>query len=249
MATSAASKAVALPNSAYDRVFYSGMTIAMALAVFVGFARTYYLSAYFGTNGTITGAPFSTIIRVHAALFTTWVLLFLVQTSLVATHRVAVHRRLGAAVAVLAGMMIMVGTATALDLARRRGAPPGVDPLAFLAVPLGDMVVFTMLVTAALALRRNKEAHKRLMLLAYTAILVAAVARFPGVLPLGPLWFFGLTFLPVLALGVTYDLVTRQRVHPAYLWGGALLIVSVPVRLTISSTQAWHRLAEILVRT
>jgi hypothetical protein len=95
MARSAASKPLAFPTRAYDRFFYSGMAIGMAFAVLIGFARTYYLSAYFGTNQTITGAPFSTIVRVHAALFTTWVLLFLVQTSLVATHRVAVHRRLG----------------------------------------------------------------------------------------------------------------------------------------------------------
>ncbi|HWC17899.1 MAG TPA: hypothetical protein VG498_12845, partial [Terriglobales bacterium] len=60
----------------YDRMFYSGMAIAMAVTVFIGFARTYYLSAYFGTHGTIGGRPFSTIIRVHAMLFTTWVLLF-----------------------------------------------------------------------------------------------------------------------------------------------------------------------------
>jgi hypothetical protein len=247
MAASAAAKPVALSRGTYDRLFYSGMAIAMALAVFVGFARTYYLSAYFGTHATISGGPFSTIVRVHAALFTTWVLLFLVQTSLVATHRVAVHRRLGAAVAVLAAVMIVVGTATALEAARRGAAPPGVDPLAFLVVPLADMVVFLLLVAVALGLRRHKEAHKRLMLLAYTAILVAAVARFPGVLPLGPLWFFGLTFLPVLVLGVTYDLRTRQRVHPGYLWGGALLIVSVPIRLMISTTRAWRRLAETLI--
>jgi len=61
------------------------------------------------------------------------------------------------------------------------------------------MLVFGPLLTAALWFRNNKEAHKRLMLLTYTSILVAAVARLPAVLPLGP--FFGLTFLPVLALG------------------------------------------------
>jgi len=232
---------------AYDRIFYSGMAIAMAVTVFIGFARTYYLSAYFGTHGTIGGGAFSTIIRVHAMLFTTWVLLFLAQTSLVATHRVAIHRRLGVAVGVVAAIMIVVGTATALDLARRGGAPHGLDPLAFLAIPLSDMVVFSVLIATALFLRRKKEAHKRLMLLAYTAILVAAVARFPGVRPLGPLWFFGLTFLPILAFAITYDLVTRRRVHPAYLWGGALLILSVPVRLMISSTPTWHRLAEMFV--
>ena len=232
---------------AYDRMFYSGMAIAMAVTVFIGFARTYYLSAYFGTHGTIGGGPFSTIIRVHAMLFTTWVLLFIVQTSLVASHRVALHKRLGIAVAVVAGMMIVVGTATALQLAYRGGAPPGIDPRAFLAIPLGDMLVFGSLLIAALWLRSNKETHKRLMLLAYTAILVAAVARIPGVLPLGPLWFFGLTFLPILAVGVTYDVITRGRVHPAYLWGGGLLIVSVPVRLAISSTQAWLSLASKLM--
>jgi hypothetical protein len=247
MATSAASKPIVLASGAHDRLFYSGMAIGMAVAVFIGFARTYYLSALFGTSTTITGRPFSTVVRLHAALFTTWVLLFVVQTSLVAAHRIAVHRRLGVAVATLAVLMIAVGTATALQLALKGGAPPGVDPLSFLAVPIGDMLVFALLLTAALALRRNKEAHKRLMLLAYTAILVAAVARFPGVLPLGPLWFFGLTFLPVLALGVSYDLLTRARVHPAYLWGGTLLILSVPVRLAVSTTQGWHSLADKLI--
>src|SRR5215471_10565515 len=159
MATSAPSKPFAIPATAYDRSFYSAMAISMALAVFIGFARTYYLSAYFGTATTITGRPFSSVVQLHAALFTAWVLLFVVQTSLVATRRVAVHRRLGIAVAMLAVMMLLVGTATALQLALRGGAPPGVDPRAFLAVPLGDMFVFATLLTSALWLRKNKEAH------------------------------------------------------------------------------------------
>jgi hypothetical protein len=247
MATSVASKPVTLPRSVNDRAFFSGMAIGLAVTVFIGFARTYYLSAAFGTSTTTSGRPFSNIIRLHAALFTTWVVLFIVQTSLVATHRVAVHRRLGVAVAILAGIMVMAGTATAMQMVLQGGAPPGIAPVVFLAIPLGDMVVFTILITSALLLRRNKEAHKRLMLLAYTAIIVAAVARFPGVLPLGPLGFFGLTFLPVLSIAITYDLVTRGRIHPAYLWGGALLVVSVPVRLMISTTHVWASVAERLM--
>src|SRR6476469_2666335 len=151
VATSQAGKQLASAG-AYDRMFYSGMAIAMAVTVFIGFARTYYLSAYFGTHGTIGGRPFSTIIRVHAMLFTAWVLLFIAQTLLVATHRVAIHRRLGVAVGAVAAMMIVVGTATARDLARGGGAPAGIDPRAFLAVPLGDMAVFFVLVATALYL-------------------------------------------------------------------------------------------------
>ena len=73
------------------------------------------------------------------------------------------------------------------------------------------------------------------------------MARFPGVLPLGPLAFYGFTFIPFLAAAVIYDWVTRGRVHPVYLWGGGLLIASVPLRLMISTTPAWHRLAGALI--
>jgi uncharacterized membrane protein YozB (DUF420 family) len=246
MATATASRPVSQPGR-YDRTFYSGMAIAMALAVLIGFARTFYLSWYFGTHGTITGAPFTPVVRIHAALFTAWVLLFLVQTSLVATHRVAVHRRMGVVGAVLAGLMAVAGTTIALEAARRGSAPPGISPKQFLAIPLGDIAGFVVLVALALWLRRNKETHKRLMLLAYLAILAAAVARFPGVLPLGPLAFYGFTFIPFLAAAMIYDWVTRGRVHPVYLWGGGLLVASVPLRLMISTTHTWQRVAEVLI--
>ena len=55
--------------------------------------------------------------------------------------------------------------------------------------------------------------------------------------------FFGLAFLFIFA-GVIYDVMTRRRVHPAYLWGGGVLLVSVPLRLTISATEAWKAFAQ-----
>jgi len=225
------------------------MAIALALTAFIGFAPTYYLRSLFGAPVTVSGSTSLTpLAHVHGAVFTGWVLLFIAQTSLVATHRVAVHRRLGIAGGVLAATMTIVGVATALRAAARGAAPPGVDPLVFLAIPLGDMVVFPIFVSAALWLRRDKEAHKRLMLLAYISIIVAAVARLPGVLALGPLGFFGLTFLFLLA-AIVYDFLSRRRVHPAYLWGGALLVASVPLRLFVSGTPAWKSVARFLTGT
>src|SRR4051794_5225285 len=143
MATASALKPLT-PVRNRDRVFFSSMAIAMALAVFIGFARTYYLSSYFGTHATVSGGPITTIVHVHAALFTAWVLLFIVQTALVATQRVAVHRKLGIAGAVLASGMVAAGLAVALGAARRGSAPPGLTPAAFLVVPLGDMALFTV---------------------------------------------------------------------------------------------------------
>jgi hypothetical protein len=158
-----------------------------------------------------------------------------------------VHRRLGVAAALLAAVMVVVGTSTAIATAARGAAPPGVDPLAFLAIPLFDMLLFAVFVTVALRKRRDAQAHKRLMLLAYVSILAAAVARLPGVLPMGPFVFFGGAYLFGVA-GAIYDLVSRRSIHPVYLWGLGLLAVSVPGRLMISGTGAWRAFAEALIR-
>jgi hypothetical protein len=232
----------------HDRLFYGGMAIALGLTVFAGFSATYYLRLLTGgPEATLSGGPFTPLVHLHGALFTAWVLLFIVQTALVANHRVAVHRRLGVAGAGLAAAMVVVGTFIAIATAARGSAPPGGDPLAFLAIPIFDMILFATFVSAALALRRDKEAHKRLMLLAYVSILVAAVGRLPGVLLLGPPAFFGLSFLFVV-VAATYDVLSRRRVHKVYVWGGALIVVSVPLRLVISRTGAWRALAELLTR-
>jgi len=229
--------------SRHDRVFYGGIAIALALTVFVGFGPTYYFRIFSRSPLLATGGPVTLLVHVHAMLFSAWVLLFIAQTTLVAQSRIAVHRRLGIAGGVLAALMVVIGTLTALKKAARGEAPAGVDPDQFLMIPVSDMVFFAGFVTAALLLRANREAHKRLMLLAYVSIVVAAVGRFPGMLPLGPPAFFGLAFLFILA-GVIYDKTSRGRVHPVYAWGGTILVISVPLRLLISGTDAWKRVAQ-----
>ena len=251
MAAAAAPRPVPVPvprAGTKDRLFYGTMAVVMALTVFAGFSPTYYARFFQGgPRATLSGGPFTTLVHLHGALFTGWVLLFLVQTALVASRRVAVHRRLGVAGAVLAVAMVAVGTLTAVRTAARGAAPPGVDPLAFLAVPLFDMLLFSGFVTAAIVKRRDKEAHKRLMLLAYASIIVAAAARLPGMLAGGPPAFFGLAFLFIVGGGV-YDRVSRGRVHKAYVWGGLVFFVSVPLRLALSGTAAWRTFAEFLIR-
>lgn len=233
-----------LSVGAYDRIFYSGMAIAMAATVFAGFAPSYFLRSVL--DGPLApGTPeLSPLLHAHGAVFSAWVVLFVVQTALVASRRVRVHRRLGIAGVGLAAVMVAVGVSAALDAVRRGAAPPGVDPRAFLAIPLGDMVMFSGFVVAAVWLRRKKEAHKRLMVLAFLSLLVAAVARLPGVIALGPPGFFLLTYVPFLAAGMLYDWRSRGRVHPVYLWGGAVLLLSVPLRLAVSGTSTWMAFAE-----
>ena len=102
-----------------------------------------------------------------------------VPFTLVATRRTRIHMKLGVAGGVLAALMIIIGTFTAIIRAKGASPLPGVNPLSFLTIPLGDMLVFGILVGAAFYFRRKLDAHKRLMLLASIALLPAGVARWP----------------------------------------------------------------------
>ena len=232
----------------YDRLFYGGMGILLAAIAVAGFAPTFYLRTWFGAPPTVGGSTELTpLAQIHGAVFTAWMVLFIVQTSLIASRRVAVHRRLGVAGAVLAALMVIVGVMTAIAAARRGAAPPGAESLSFLVVPLFDLVLFATFVATALWRRRDKEAHKRLMLLAYISIIAAGVARLPGVLPYGPFMFFGIAYGLAL-IGAAYDQWSRGRIHRVYYWGIPLLLISVPGRLMLSTTAAWRSFAEFLTR-
>lgn len=232
----------------YDRAFYSGIAILLAAMALVGFGPTFYFRWLFGAPSTISGTTvLSPLTLLHGTLFSAWMVLFIVQTSLIAARRVTLHRRLGVGGAVLAGAMVIVGLSTAVAAARRGNAPPGIDPLTFLAIPTMDLVLFAGFVTAAVLRRREKDAHKRLMLLAYISIIAAAAARMPGVFPYGPLAFFAIGYGTSL-LGAAYDYWSRGRVSRVYMWGIAVLALSVPLRLALSSTSAWRSFAEFITR-
>ena len=227
-----------------DRLFYTGMAVTAAVLVFAGFARTYYLKAYFGAPSL---AP---LVHLHGLVFTSWLVLLLSQVTLVAAKRTDLHRRLGMVGAFLAPLMVVVGAATAIGAARRGSSPPGgPPPLVFLAIPLGDLVTFSILVAAGFYFRRRSEAHKRLMLLATIGILPPAIARLPFdfILSAGPLAIFGLADL-VIGACLLYDGVTRRRVHPAFLGGGLLIVLSQVLRLFVAGTETWLSFARWLTR-
>jgi hypothetical protein len=221
-----------------ERVFFSGMAIALTLIAFVGFAPSYYLKAHFHAPPELTP-----LLHWHGAAFTLWMVLLVAQTSLVASGRIAIHRKLGVAGVLLAACMIVLGGMVAITRAAEGAlGPPGIPPLVFLSVPLVGLVVFAALLGAAIYFRRRPDFHKRLMLIATMELITAAIARWPGVLPLGPLGFFGLTDLLIVVIAI-YDYLTRGRIHAATLWGGLFLVVSQPARLFISGTQTWQAIA------
>ncbi len=225
-----------------DRPLYLLAALGISLIVLIGFARTYYLKGFFATPPL----P-SLVVHLHGIVMTAWVVLFLVQVSLVAKRRTKTHQRLGVLGAVLSALVVVVGVVTAL-YAAARGATPGPPSLEFLIVPLGDMLVFAILIGAALYYRRRLDVHKRLMILAAVNMMAPAIARIPlGFISNGgALAFFGLTDICLLVF-VAFDTIRHRRLHPVFLWGTLFVIAMQPLRLALGGTETWLRFATALV--
>ena len=223
-----------------ERSFFTGIPIAMAVAVFVGFSPTYFLKTAYGTPAL---AP---LYHFHGFLFSLWMVLLVAQPAFVAARRITLHRRLGKVGGALAAVMVLTALAVAIDMGRRGAAPPGVPVLSFLAVPLATVIVFPALIGAALAWRRQPETHKRLMLIGTLELVPAGIGRWPGLATAGPFAYFGLTDLFLVAI-VLFDLATRGRPQPATIWGGMFLVGSQVLRIVISGTGPWLAFAGWLI--
>jgi hypothetical protein len=208
------------------RWFFVVMSAAMLAFVLVGFARTFFLRAYLGTAelpaGLQTLPPY---LYVHGVVLTSWFLLFLTQTVLVATNRTDLHRRLGVVGVVLAAGVVATGLITTIRSVSRspsNGTPLPEEPIVF-GTSVGFLLAFSLLVVCGIYSRRRPETHKRLMFLATFSIVGPAVGRLPALKAL-PLLLLVLQLSPLIAL-VLYDAATEKRVHHATIIGGLLSIL------------------------
>lgn len=231
-----------------ERNFFTGMTAALVLSVVIGFAPTYYLKSSF-PNSQEFAPPEAFFYAVHGTVCSAWMVLILVQTWLVRGRHLALHRRLG-----MLSVPVAIGVAgtgvygALLAGTRERGfmAPP-FAPEVFLLVPLLDAAFFALLTGAAIHLRRNPQAHKRLILLGTLSMCQAAFVRITPVgTESGPVMQMLLTLLFVVALAV-WDKRTAGRVHPVTLWVGFPLFFSEFLRFPVAMTEAWQVVGRALL--
>jgi uncharacterized membrane protein YozB (DUF420 family) len=199
---------------------------------------------------------FPLIVHFHAVAFVGWVVVLTVQVLLIRRHRTDLHMRIGRAAMVLAAIMVVLGPATAIVVERTNFGTPDSDP-AFFAVQFTDILAFAGLAAAAFAfaLRGNPSAHKRLILLATLYISDAAFARFLGdglhaLLGDGVLPFMVEAYLvpDILMLGLgAYDLVTRGRLHPAYVAGLLWVAANQTTGAVLYHSPAWKPVALSLI--
>ena len=225
-----------------DRRFYLTMATASAALIFSGFARSYYLSAHFPASPKL-----SLLVHVHGAVFTAWVLYFIVQTALIAIRKPALHRSLGIFGAILGCAMIVLGLTVAFTAMRLNHGTPFIPPETTFLVGLIDIFSFALFFLLGWFRRRDREAHQRLMLLAVIVGLTgAAMGRIVGYgVPIPIVSLINVAFL---FAGPVYDFITRRRIHPVYIYGCLFSILTfTPFRFVVGATPQWHRIAHSLV--
>jgi hypothetical protein len=230
----------------FDRRFYLGMGLVALGLVFWGFAPTYYLKLIFGTPAL------STRLHIHGAVMSSWLVLFFAQACLISARRMDLHRRLGIIGIVIAVGVVVVGSTTTIDAAGRevgRHSAEASARVAVLGLELVQMALFAGLVATALGMRRRPDFHKRLMLLATACMMPSAFSRIPA-----NLTFMVSNFASILILFNLFvivcaliDTVRNRRLHPAFGWGGAIVIGALNLAYLIAISAPWLRFATWLV--
>ncbi len=212
--------------------FYIALSLLVTAIAFVGFWPTYFGPLF---AGTVDKLP---VIHVHAAVYVGWLAIFIAQATFAATKRMDLHVRLGNFAIGYGVLVIVMGVTVAISMfAVRMHAGNFEDAAGRLVAPLSDMVFFAPLFSAAVLLRRKPEIHKRLMIVATTLLLVAAVGRMTFV---GKPWPMLLVWSSPLLLGAVYDVVRRRAIPWIYVLGVGVIAARAFGTAPVRESAAWH---------
>ncbi len=234
------SHAITGRNGLIDKYFYFAMSLLAVALVVSGFGRTV------DANLVHADIPRPFILWVHAAAFSAWVLFFVLQSALVRTHNVRVHRTLGWFGAALGAFMVPLGITTAVIMARFKVHQlHQSDAALFLSVPFLDMTCFATFFALAVYWRRKSELHRRFIFIATSVLLAAAFGRLPY---LDHSSFFYAGVDAVILLGVARDLLVNRRVDTIYRIALPALIVlqACAVYLWLGTPAWWLRLTHAI---
>jgi hypothetical protein len=236
--------------------FYFRMAVLMGALGLVGFVPTFWqpMSRGFYTSPVIT---------IHALACSAWLVLFLFQSWLAASGRLARHRDVGLAGVSLATTVVIFGIMAGINQTQRAAAAGNLEAgLRFMVLPLWQALLLAAMFAAAFSTIRRPEWHKRLLLFATGAMMDAPLNRLfvyfvvfhgrmpvPAGMPSPPPPVdaghpVGLLADAVLfGLPMMHDWRTRHRVHPAYIVAYVAIVSMRLLRPLVSRTATWHSIA------
>jgi hypothetical protein len=222
---------------AFRPSFFLCMSLLMAVFVFGGFGMTYFLPL---ATGTFPPAP--PVVHLHGIVFSSWIVLLVVQATLVNVRNVALHRSLGMfGIALATAVMFMGALISLLGGVGAAGlSNPGANYYHGMYLGLMAVTGFGTLFTLAMRTVRRPEIHRRMILFATLLILPPGVHR----LYMVP---FGLAEFPVTAMYLTLDVLaiailvqewrTTSRISMYSMIGAGWLLLQQLLHFPVTQSQ------------
>lgn len=221
--------------------FFANSALVIAALVLLSFAGTYFVPM------ATKGQSYTLLRHLHGAAFFAWVALYVVQTRLVLTGGIRLHRELGIAGVAIAGAMLPLGIWMAQAAGLERMGRGASQPFETSFYNLADITLFSLAFGGAIyAASREIEWHRRLMFVAALNLLGPAISRLT---PLMPLPFPWADMAPniladaLLIALVIHDRKQLGRVHPATLLAVLVLVPFHAVEPFIVKSGWWNGLA------
>jgi hypothetical protein len=115
-----------------------------------------------------------------------------------------------------------------------------------MSLELVQMLLFAGLVVLAVWFRRRRlDIHKRLMLLTIACMLPSALARLPVSWMTNADILIGL--YAVVLICTMFDTIRHRRLHPAFGWGGGIVLDALHITFVGAQTPAWIQIGERLL--
>lgn len=225
--------------------FYLLVAFALVAFVIVGFAKSYYLKIFSGLP------PLTTVLHLHAAVFTLWLGLFIAQAWLVAAHRVDLHRKLGIASAIFAAVVFALGVLSVFETAiSNHVSPTGLKPPQFTIIGFTTIGLFGAFIALGVAFRRKPGLHRRFMILGFIASISPASGRLLRLLDLQQYRDALIPLIAVLFIAacLAHDWRKHRVVHPVYVIGGLVIAASWPLRVMIGRSEWYFPIGEEVAR-
>jgi hypothetical protein len=221
--------------------FYTIMAFVMALVIVAGFS----LNLAMGRSSFALPAAF----HVHGMIFMGWLGLYLAQAVTIASGNRALHRQLGKLAYILIPAMVAAGVIIIVVSIRGTGGPFFFAQNEFFISNLAGLLVFGGLAWWALRVRRHTGWHRRLMLVAMSALTGPGLGRLlpmPLLIPyawpiaVGASFVFG-------AVAMLVDWRTNGRVHPAYWWGMGINVGGFLASMALAYSPLGYSITEAVI--
>jgi len=229
--------------------FYLIITILLLLVVLLGFGPRFYLRPLFDQPRHLQMETLPIKFILHGLLMTLWYVLLVVQSALIRTKNIQVHKWLGIGLGVIAVLAVISAIPVMMGFA------PRMVELGFLDVTNADrvwfqniqwtndifaLITFTSMVIIGFLNRTNKELHRTMMLFASMAFTGPATGRLmewlsPSLFIEGTVLVFVLFPLAVLI----HDWIKTKKFPKYAFWGFLALLFVILATFLLPTTEFW----------